>query len=129
MKTLKCSATLDAMNECQRLRRLTAGCVMAITLGLVTAPLAGADTIDQLVQNTGARESPFHAYLEDNGFGYLDAQRVYNDSQIICANKGAGVPPYQVIPLLQSRGYTADEAQAIVAAEKAASESGAHPWC
>ena len=29
---------------------------MAITLGLVTAPLAGADTIDQLVQNTGARE-------------------------------------------------------------------------
>jgi hypothetical protein len=60
------------MNECQRMRRLTAGCVMAITLGLVTAPLAGAETIDQMVQdNPGALESPLWRQLHENGCGYL----------------------------------------------------------
>lgn len=123
-KTLKCSATLGAMNDCQRMRRLTAGCAMAITLGIVTAPLAGAETIDQMVQdNPGSLESPLWRQLHENGYGYLDVQRVNNDSKIVCANRKAGVPPYQIEPLLQSRGYTATEAQAIVLAEMTASES------
>jgi hypothetical protein len=111
------------------MRRLTAACVMVITVGLGAAPLAGADTIDQMVHNSGALESPFWRYLYENGFGYLDAQRVNSDGQIACANRKAGVPPYQIIPLLKSRGYTAAEAQGIVLAEQAASESQAFPVC
>ena len=91
--------------------------------------MAGADTIDQMVHNSGALESPFWSYLYKNGFGYLDAQRVGYDGSIACANRKAGVPPYQVIPLLESRGYTAGEAQGIVLAEESASESQAFPVC
>jgi hypothetical protein len=105
-----------------------AGCVMVATLGLVTAPLAGAETINDMVQNTGALEMPFWAYLYENGYGYLDAQRVSYDGNIACANRKAGVPPYQITPLLESRGYTADEALAIVLAESSGSES-VHTFC
>jgi hypothetical protein len=119
MKTLKCLP----------IRPLAAGCLIAVALGLATAPPAGADTIDEMVHNSGALESPFWSYLYKNGFGYLDAQRVNNDGQIACANRKAGVPPYQVIPLLQARGYTAPEAQGIVLAEERASESQGFPVC
>jgi hypothetical protein len=40
------------------MRWLMAGCVVAATLGLVTAPLAGAETIGDMVNNTGALEMP-----------------------------------------------------------------------
>jgi hypothetical protein len=111
------------------MRRLSACCVMAATLGMATAQLAGADTIDEMVHNSGALESPFWRYLYEHGYGYLDAQRANSDGMIACANRKAGVLPYQVIPLLKSRGYTGAEAQGIVLAEETASESQAFPVC
>ncbi|RWA16573.1 hypothetical protein MBRU_07560 [Mycolicibacterium brumae DSM 44177] len=81
-----------------------------------------------MVNNSGARESPFWSYMADNGFGYLDAQRVSNDSKIVCANRQAGVTPAQITGLLESRGYTNTEAQGIVAAEQASSTS-VHSVC
>ena len=90
--------------------------------------MASADTIDEMVKGTGALESPFWRSLYENGYGYLDAQRVSNDGKIACANRQAGVPPYQITPLLQSRGYSSEEAWAIVLAEDAARES-AHAVC
>jgi hypothetical protein len=105
-----------------------AGCVMVATLGLVTAPVAGADTINEMVENTGALEMPFWSYLYESGFGYLDAQRVNNDGKIACANRTAGVPPDQIAPLLASRGYTEKEAWGIVLAEQSGQDS-VHSVC
>ena len=90
--------------------------------------MASADTINEMVQNTGALESPFWRQLYENGYGYLDAQRVNNDSKIVCVNRQAGVPPYQITPLLQSRGYTETEAWELVLAEMTASDS-VHSVC
>jgi hypothetical protein len=111
-------------------RQLVAGCLFTAAFALATTtPMAVADTIDEMVRNSGALESPFWSYLYNNGYGYLDAKRVNDDGQIACANRNAGVPPDQVIPLLQSRGYTAREARGIVLAEQAASKSQAFPVC
>ena len=84
-------------------------------------------SIADLVENTEAEEMPFWAYLYDNGFGYLDRERVSNDSKIVCANRKAGLPENQIVELLKIRGYSASEAQAIVAA--ASIETIAHPIC
>ena len=100
-----------------------AGYVTVTTLTLITAPMAGADTINEMVENTGALEMPFWSYLYENGFGYLDAQRVSNDGKIACANRKAGVPPDQITPLLALRGYTAEEARGIVLAEQSGQDS------
>ncbi|MBX7435574.1 hypothetical protein JDV09_26300 [Mycobacterium sp. Y57] len=110
------------------MRGLLLSCALAAVVGLTGAPLASADTIDEMVKGTGALESPFWRSLYENGYGYLDAQRVSNDGKIACVNRQAGVPPYQITPLMQSRGYTSEEAWAIVLAEEAASES-AHAVC
>ena len=99
------------------------GCVMVATLGLATAPVAGADTINEMVENTGALEMQFWSYLYENGFGYLDAQRVSNDGKIACANRKASVPPDQIAPSLASRGYTEKEARGIVLAEQSGQDS------
>jgi hypothetical protein len=40
------------------MRQLSACCVMAATLGMATAQLAGADTIDEMVHNSGALGAP-----------------------------------------------------------------------
>jgi hypothetical protein len=48
---------------------------------------------------------------------------VNNDGKIVCVNRKAGVPPYQIAPLLESRGYTGHEAWGIVSAEMAAKNS------
>lgn len=108
--------------------RLMACSVIAATLGLVTAPMAVADTINEMVENTGALEMPFWSYLYENGFGYLDAQRVSDDGQIACVNRKAGVSPHQIASLLASRGYTEDEARAIVSAEQSGQNS-VHSVC
>lgn len=110
------------------MRRLLAGCVTVATLALVTAPVAGADTINELVENTGALEMPFWSYLYNNGFGYLDAQRVSNDGKIVCVNRKADVPPNQITQLLTSRGYTEEEARSIVLAEQSGQDS-VHSVC
>lgn len=88
----------------------------------VDEPVYAQGTIDQIVQNMRGQtpESRFIAYLWENGFGYLDIQRVWDDGNIACQNRKAGVPPTQVIPLLQSRGYSESEAQALVIAETTA---------
>jgi len=106
----------------QRLRRLTAGGVMAISLGFVTAPIAGAETIDQVVQKMGGStpESAVIRYLWQNGFGYLDVNQAHADAAFACRNRKAGVPQDQTISKLQSRGRTAREAQAMIAAERTA---------
>ena len=84
--------------------------------------VAAADTIDEVVQRMGGRtpESPFISYLWQNGFGYLEIERVWKDNNVVCVNRKSGVPPYQIISLLESRGYTAAEAQALVTAEASA---------
>jgi hypothetical protein len=124
----KWRSAVDTLN-CSATRRVIAGCVIAATLGLGSAAPADADTIDQMVQNSGALESPFWRYLYEHGYGYLDAKRVNDDGNIACANRKAGVPPSQVIPLLESRSYSKEEAQGIVLAEEAASKSQAFPVC
>ena len=104
----------------------TAGLFVAVAIGL--APVAAADgTIADMVENTGAAESPFWSYLYDNGFGYLDSQMVYRDGKIVCANSEAGVPPGQIIQLLKLRGYSMNEAQAVVLA--ASDTSSVHSFC
>lgn len=102
--------------------------VMTAALGLAAAPAAHADTITEMVKNTGALESPFWAYMYENGFGYLDAARVSNDGKIACVNRKAGVPGDQIAALLQIRDYTAKEATAIVAADRSGSTS-VHSFC
>lgn len=100
---------------------LLAGCLLA-------APSAAADgTITDTVENTGAGESPFWSYLYNNGFGYLETQRVYRDGKIVCANRETGVPPDQIVQLLKMRGYTINEAQAIVLA--AQDTRSIHSFC
>ena len=97
-----------------------------IAIGL--APAAAADgTIADMVENTGAAESPFWSYLYDNGFGYLDSQMVYRDAKIVCVNSEAGVPPGQIIQLLKLRGYSVNEAQAVVLA--ASDTTSVHSFC
>jgi hypothetical protein len=64
LKTLKCSL----------IRPLTAGCLIAVALGLQRPRLAGADTIDEMVHNSGALESPFWSYHYKSGFGLLDSR-------------------------------------------------------
>ena len=71
----------------------------------------------------GCAGEPVLEGLLRNGLGYLDAQRVNDDSKIACVNRKAGVPPYQIAPLLESRGYTEHEAWSIVLAEWAAQDS------
>ncbi|MDP7723959.1 hypothetical protein [Mycobacterium sp. TY814] len=119
------------MNIFQRspARQLAAIWATTLTVGLAMAPLASAETIDEMVHNSGALESPFWSYLYKHGFGYLDAQRVNNDGQITCTNRKAGVTASQIASLLETRGYTAPEAQGIVSAEQAASQSQAFPVC
>ncbi len=109
------------------MRRLTMAALMT-GLAVAVAPPAAAGTIEEMVQNTGALESPFWKNLYESGYGYLDAQRVSSDSKIVCGNRSLGVPPYQIISLLQQRGYTQSEAQSVVLAEMAASTS-AHAIC
>ena len=108
----------------------TAVCCATAVLGgiLASAPLAAADSIDEMVQNTGALESPFWRHMYEDGLGYLDAQRVSNDSKIVCANRKAGVPAFQIAPLLESRGYSNQEARGLILAEVSASVS-AHSIC
>ena len=96
--------------------------------GLLTAPRASADgTITDMVDNTGAREMPFWAYLYDNGFGYLQTTTASREGKVVCANRQAGVPNSQIVGLLQTRGLSLNEAQAIVIATDY--ESNAHPFC
>jgi hypothetical protein len=112
-------------------RRLVA--ILAATAlafgAMSSAPLAAADdgTISDMVENTGAREMPFWAYLYDNGFGYLSSDGVYRDGRIVCANRAEGVPDSQIVGLLETRGYSLNEAQAIVIATNY--ESNVHPFC
>lgn len=80
-----------------------------------------------MVENTGAAESPFRSYLYDNGFGYLDSQMVYRDGKTVCANAASSVPPGQIIQILKMRGYSVNEAQAIVLA--ASDTSLVHSFC
>ncbi len=111
----------------QTLTAMAVGVALAAA-GALSAPTAAADgTISEMVENSGAREMPFWAYLYDNGFGYLDSQGVYRDSQIVCANHAAGVPDSQIVGLLEIRGYTLNEAQGIVIATNY--DSNAHPIC
>ena len=93
---------------------------MALSFGVVTAPLAGAETIDQVVQKMGGTtpESPVVRYLWQNGFGYLDVNRVHADSVLVCRNRKAGVPSDQIISRLKSRGYSAAEARAMIVGER-----------
>ena len=74
--------------------------------------------IRRRVHSSGTKVYVF--YLWENGFGYLSISRAWFDGNIACQNRRAGVPPTQVIPLLESRGYTAAEAQALVKAEATA---------
>ncbi len=98
------------------------------TTALLFAPNAAADgTIADMVENTGAREMPFWAYLYDNGFGYMQTSTASSEGKIVCANRAAGVPNNQIVGLLQDRGLGLNEAQAIVIATDY--ESNAHPFC
>ncbi|MFI5507413.1 DUF732 domain-containing protein [Mycobacterium sp. NPDC051804] len=105
---------------------LLAAAAAAVSISL--PQIASADTIDEMVENTGALESPFWSRLHENGFGYLNAQRVSNDGKIACVNRQAGVPPDQVALLLRSRDYTDAEAWEIVQAEMSSSTS-VHSVC
>lgn len=101
---------------------------VAVAALILCAPSAGADgTISDMVENTGAREMPFWAYLYDNGFGYMDTTSARHEGEIVCANRKAGVPNSQIVGLLQSRGLKLNEAQAIVIATDY--QSNAHPFC
>ncbi len=111
------------------LRQLTVGCVVLASLGLGAIPSAHAETIDEMVHSTFALESPFWAYLYENGFGYLDADRTFTDGTTACENRKARIPQDEVTSSLQARGYTAEEARAIVLAELDASDSLAHYVC
>ena len=110
---------------------LTRKIVAALALAagaFLAAPVAAADgTISDMVQNTGAREMPFWAYLYDNGFGYMQTSVASGQGEIVCANRAAGVPNSQIVGLLQDRGLKLNEAQAIVIATDY--ESNAHPFC
>lgn len=100
--------------------KISGGIVAALTVGaLLSAPIAAADgTVADLVENTGAAEKPFWAYLYDNGFGYLHSARVNTDGNLVCANREAGVPDSRIVELLERRGFAPNEAQAIVNATK-----------
>ncbi len=52
---------------------------------------------------------------------------VYRDGQVVCANSEAGVPPGQIIQLLKLRGYSMNEAQAVVLA--ASDTTSVHSFC
>lgn len=109
------------------MRRTLAAVVLAAT-ALLTAPTASADgTISDMVETTGAKEMPFWAYLYDNGFGYLDSERVYQDSKSICASRDLGTAEGKIVEMLEGRGYGLNEAQAIVIAT--GYSSSAHPIC
>lgn len=95
---------------------------------LLTAPIASADgNISDMVENSGAYEMPFWAYLYDNGFGYMQTSTASQEGRIVCANRAAGVPNSQIVGLLEDRGLKLNEAQAIVIATDY--ESKAHPFC
>lgn len=103
-----------------------AGLMSAVTFP--AAPHALADgTISDMVENSGAREMPFWAYLYDNGLGYMDVNTALNEGKIVCANRQAGVPNSQIVGLLETRGLTLNEAQALVIATDY--KSNAHPFC
>jgi hypothetical protein len=109
--------------------QLTVACVACLSLGLSTAAMAHAESIDDMVHTTAALESPFWGYLYGNGFGYLDADRAFADGTAACEDRKAGIPPPEVMASLRVRGYTAEEAKAIVLAELDASDSRAHYVC
>lgn len=97
-------------------------------VALLAAPTATADgTITDMVDNSGAHEMPFWAYLFDNGFGYMQTSTASQEGKIVCANRAAGVPSSQIVGLLEDRGLKLNEAQAIVIATDY--ESNAHPFC
>lgn len=95
---------------------------------IFTAPTAAADgTISEI---GGPLEQPFYGYLNRNGYGYLDAQKATADGKIACVNDLQGVPVNQIISLLEMRGNSADEAQAIVFAMQKQNNSNAYePLC
>lgn len=104
-----------------------AAAVLAVA-AVLTSPIATADgTISDMVENTGAKEMPFWAYLYDNGFGYLNSQQVYQDSKSVCASRSTGTAEGKIVQMLQARGYKLNEAQAIVVAT--GYSNSAHPIC
>lgn len=104
--------------------RLTATVIVAVLF----APTAEADgTISDTVENSGAHEMPFWAYLYDNGFGYMDTDTAYREGKIVCANRQAGVSDSQIVGLLEARGLNFNEAQTLFIATNYA--SNAHPFC
>lgn len=111
------------------MKRLVAA-VAFVAVGLLVAPTAAADGTINDFQNTGQLELPFYGYLYRNGFGYLDAQKALSDGTFACLNDLNGVLLQQNISLVQSRGNSSDEAQAIVFAMQKANDSDAYePLC
>ena len=101
-----------------------------VAAALVVAPPAAADGTINDFQTTGQLELPFYGYLYRNGFGYLDAQQALSDGAFACVQDLNGVPLDEVISLVQTRGNSADEAQAIVFAMQKANNSDAYePFC
>ncbi len=93
------------------------GALALVIAAFLSAPTAGADgTIADMVENTGAREMPFWAYLYDNGYGYLNSQQVYQDSKSVCVSRSIGTAESSIVQMLKARGYSTNEAQAIVIA-------------
>jgi hypothetical protein len=73
-------------------RRQRLAALASAAAAFLAAPVAAADgTISDVVQNTGAREMPFWAYLYDNGFGYMQTSVASGQGEIVCANRAAGV--------------------------------------
>ena len=94
------------------------GVVVAVAVtGLLTAAPAHANETISDLQSSGG---PFVTYLVSNGFGYLDAQRVFSDGAVACVNDRHDVPVDLNILMLTTRAYTEGEAIAVVAAERQA---------
>ena len=111
------------------MKRLSAT-VALVAVTLLAAPTAAADGTISDFETTGQLELPFYGYLYRNGFGYLDAQKALSDGTFACVNDLNGVPLEQLFSLVQSRGNSADEAQAIVFAMQKANNSDAYePLC
>jgi hypothetical protein len=109
-----------------RLRAFAA--LLVAVAAVLTAPTAAADgTISEI---GGPLEQPFYGYLNRNGYGYLYAQKALTAAKVACAQDAAGDPLQELISGVQQRGFTPDEAQAIVFAMQKQNNSDAYePIC
>jgi hypothetical protein len=104
------------------------GAVALVAAAVITAPIALADgTISEI---GGPLEQPFYGYLYRNGYGYLYAEKALTAAKVACAQDSAGDPLQALVTGVEQRGFTADEAQAIVFAMQKQNNSDAYePLC